>query len=156
MATDKKPWGILILGGINFFILGILFFLVSFIAYTKFSPQDLEKLFNKADFPARVNSELTPAPLKVALLSQMAISLIFIVSGLGVLLRKEWARKTTIYFSFSLVLLTFLSVLFYPALIKQLILQIAYLGTLIFYFTNKKVEEHFISLDDKSLFKKET
>jgi hypothetical protein len=136
---ERPPLGIKILGGINFFVLGIFFIILSIFFLTP-SFQS-EELFNT--FREEMGLKLTPQQFKISIFFQLFISIIFAISGIGLLLRKEWARKLTIYFSFVLFLLIFLSILFNPSLIKHSFPQIIYSGILIFYFTNRKIEEYF-------------
>ena len=73
----------------------------------------------------------------------MGVSVIFAVLGLGVILRKEVARKGTIYFSFFIVVLALLSVLLNPRSISHAIMQLIYPGILIYYFTSEKSIKYF-------------
>jgi len=142
VKIKKIPTGILVLGGINLFIFGLLFLSVSFFTYQELSARgdfllsEIEKYIP--------NVEIESQQLKVVVLAQMAIALIFCTSGAGIFCRKEWARRLTIYFSFFLVIMALFSVLVAPSLAAQAILQVVYPGILIFYFTNKRVEKYFI------------
>jgi len=133
----KTPQGVKILGGLNCF-LGAL----SLIRYFKVTPQDFDKaleLVRNQNLPA----DITFQQFKAYNIIPAAVAIMFIASGLGVILGKEWARRTTIYFSFAIVVLIFLAVIAQPGLISLVILQVFYLGTLIMYFTNKNVESYF-------------
>jgi len=137
---DKKPKGVYILGSINL-LLGIVFFSTSL---TTFSIVSLDKWEDfKTNLPSSFPSEVNFSRFKVMLFFQILISLIFIASGSGLLLRKEWARKLTVYFSFIYAFLIILSLIFSPMLIKQALPQIIYPGILIFYFTHKEIENSF-------------
>ncbi len=87
---------------------------------------------------------ITQEQFKIVLILQMAISAIFAVSGLGLLLQKEWGRRATLYFSFAMVIIAFVAVLFSGTVITHSIVQIIYPGIMIFYLTSKKIEEYFI------------
>jgi len=87
---------------------------------------------------------LTPEQFKSVILSQIILAGIFLVSGWGILSRKEWGRRLTLYFSFFMVILAAVSVLFQSSLINSVLLQIIYPGILILYFTNKKIESYFV------------
>ncbi len=87
---------------------------------------------------------LTPEQFKSVILSQIFLAGIFLVSGWGILNRKEWGRRLTLYFSFFMVILAAVSVLFRSSLINSALLQIIYPGILILYFTNKDVEKLFV------------
>lgn len=136
MNKQKKPGGVLILGLFNLVILGIIQ-LIAFLI-----PQDWQAL-NKMLNENGININLTPVLIKIMIIIQLIISLIFIVSGIGLLRGKNWARNLTIYFAFAICLLTLVSVLLSPSMVQQGILQIIYPGILILYFTNKNVEAHF-------------
>ena len=86
---------------------------------------------------------ITPQMLKLVFLGQALIALLFLISGAGILLRKEWGRKGTIYFAFVLLVLVFLSALANPSLLTQMIANIIYPAILIFYFSNKNLEKYF-------------
>ena len=147
MEIKKIPRGVLVLGGINLFVLGFLFLLASFFTYQELSVGG-EALLSEIEkyIP---DTEIQPQQLKVVILAQMVMAVIFCVSGGGIFYRKEWARRLTVYFSFFLVVMAFFSVLTVPGLVRQAILQVIYPGILIFYFTNKKVEKYFIEQKPK-------
>ena len=147
MEIKKIPKGVLVLGGINFFVLGFLFLLASFFTYQELSVGG-ESLLSEIEkyIP---DAEIQPQQLKIVILAQMFVAVIFCVSGGGIFYRKEWARRLTVYFSFFLVVMAFFSVLTAPGLVRQAILQVIYPGILIFYFTNKKVEKYFIDQKPK-------
>jgi len=92
---------------------------------------------------------LSTEQFKAIVLSQIIVAAIFLLSGIGLLLRREWGRRLTLYFSFFTVILAAVSVLFRSILINQAILQVIYPGILIFYFTNKKIENYFVPLKNK-------
>jgi len=142
MDEQKKPLGVSILGWVNCVIFGALFFFMSLSSYLKATPQDLEKI-TEIFKSQGISSQITFQQFKIACIFYIGIALIFFLSGLGLLLRKEWARKLTLGFAFFAVVVVFLAVLISPALIQQAIMQIIYPGILIIYFTNKKVEAYF-------------
>jgi hypothetical protein len=143
-ATDpkKRPLGVTILGGINCFILGGALFLLSLLVYINLSPENwqtvLEMLKGKTQ-----GMTLEYEQFKNSLLVQMVIAFIYACGGAGLLLRKEWARKLTLYFSFVIVIFLFISALTNPRFITQAVAQVIYPAILIVYFTNKKVESYF-------------
>jgi len=138
---ETKPLGVLILGGFNFLVLGIgsLFILASL--YFRSGSQSFQALLEQISkyFGARPEA----AMLKRAILAQMVVAAIFTLSGFGLLLRKEIARKITVYFSFLIVFLTFGAAILNGAIVREAFLQIIYPGILIFYFTHKNVEKYF-------------
>ncbi|MFH1771676.1 MAG: hypothetical protein ABH872_02570 [Candidatus Omnitrophota bacterium] len=138
----KLPLGVLILGRFNFFIFGLASFLLSlfmlFKPASRFSQSLLDKL--SAYLPEEA---LTFTYFKLAVVLQAAIALLFIMSGLGLLKRREWARKLTLYFSFASITIIVISGFRNTAIIGQGIFQIIYPAILIFYFTNKNIENYF-------------
>ena len=140
---EKKPLGILILGGFNFVVLGVLSLGFFFLIYKDPSSETSQSLL--AEFSKHIpDQSLTPRQFKAVALSQIILAVIFLVSGWGILNRKEWGRRLTLYFSFFMVILAAVSVLFQSSLINSILLQVIYPGILILYFTNKKIESYFI------------
>ena len=138
----KPPLGVLILGRINCFIFGLGFLFISLIVYFNINPQSFAQV-TEAFKASGLNLEITQEQFKLAILINAAVCAVFFISGSGILRRREWARKMTIYFSLAVVILTFIATIAQPAFIAQAILQVAYPGVLIFYFTNKEVEKYF-------------
>jgi uncharacterized membrane protein len=137
---ENKPKGVYIFGSLNL-VLGIIFLLTSLTTLLTLSPKKWEDF--KTNLPQNFPSEINFPQFKAMLIFQIIISLIFIASGLGLLLKKEWARKLTIYFSFVYAFLTVVSLVFTPTLIKQALPQVIYPGILIFYFTHREIEDYF-------------
>jgi hypothetical protein len=140
--VKKLPLGVLILGGVNVFLFGIIPLIISCLALLNL-PSSMEKVLESLKESEPLFNNIAPQHLKALLLSQTVIALMFLISGLGLFLRKEWARKMTIYFAFALLILTALSILRVPALAKQTLLNVIYPAILIFYFTNKNIGEYF-------------
>jgi hypothetical protein len=139
----KAPLGVLLLGGFNFFVLGLFSLFVFGATYLNTQSQGSQKLLE--EFRRYIpQSTINEEQFKVVLLLQLAISAVFALSGLGLLLKREWARRLTLYFSFFIVILAFLAVLVSTSLTTQAIVQVIYPGILIFYLTNKKVEQYFV------------
>ena len=136
------PFGVVILGRINCFFLGILFFVMFLSFYTKISPEKfdiiVQTLKNKG-----FHQEITMEQFRLSIKLYMLGACIFTVSGAGLLLKKEWGRIVTLIFSFVIVIFTLLAVLAQPVIIMQAIIFIIYPGILIFYFTNRNVEKVF-------------
>ncbi|MCK4519846.1 MAG: hypothetical protein KAT96_01610 [Candidatus Omnitrophica bacterium] len=148
IKEKKQLWGILILGGLNFFILGLLS--LNFFLFLYQNPASPTSQALTAEINKFLSGEfLSAEQFKAIVLSQIIAAGIFLISGLGLLLKKEWGRRLTLYFSFFTVILAAVSVLFRSVLINQAILQVIYPGILIFYFTNKKVEAYFVPLKNK-------
>lgn len=132
-----KPRGIYILGGFNV-LLGSL----GLWRYFSLNPQ----AFNQALDTFKESGFQTEASFQ-QFKTYGAITFIFssliLLSGLGVLLKKEWGRRLCVYFAFAVIVLLALGVFLQPAFIKLIFPQIIYFSLLIFYFTNKNVERHF-------------
>jgi cytochrome b subunit of formate dehydrogenase len=141
-VEKKAPLGVLILAGINVLLFGIIPFIFFVSAFFN-SPFPIEKISETLKKNEPLFSNINPHQLKTLFLFQALIAFTFLISGIGLFLRKEWARKLTVYFAFLLLILTALSTLATPALIKQIILNAIYPAILVFYFTNKNIGEYF-------------
>jgi hypothetical protein len=134
---QKKPLGVFILGGINCF-LGTLSLVQSF----QTNPEDVTT-FLKLLKNNNITIDMTSDQFKGYNIVAFVAAAIILTSGLGLLRRKEWARKMTVYFSFIMAAIIFLTVILQPAFISLVMAQVVYLGVFIVYFTNKKVENYF-------------
>jgi len=143
-----KPLGILILGGINFVVLGVLSLGFFFIVYKDLSSETGKALLAELS-KYTAGQTITPEQFKTIIFSQIILAGIFLASGWGILNRREWGRRLTLYFSFVMVILAAVSVLFQFSLINSALLQIIYPGILILYFTNKKIESYFVPTKDQ-------
>ena len=139
----KAPLGVLIIGGFNFFILGALSLIAFGSMYLNTSSSASQTLLDEfARYFPREN--LSQAQFKTVLKLQIAISALFLVSGYGLLRKKEWGRRLTLYFAFAMAALALVAVILSSGFATQALLQVIYPGILIFYFTNKRVEEYFL------------
>ena len=146
----KKPLGIFILGGFNFVVLGVLSLGFFLLVYKDPSSETSKALL--AELSKYIPGQtLTPEQFKSIILLQMFLAGIFLISGWGILSRKEWGRRLTLYFSFFMVILAAIAVLFQSSLINSALLQIIYPGILILYFTNKKIENYFVPAKNSEL-----
>lgn len=136
-GSDKKqPLGVIVLANINIIFNGIIPLLLVI------SPPGLEPLFIK--LKGIVDAKIDFAQVKsILVILQTIVSIIFVTSGIGLFLRKEWARKATLYFAVFLTVAAALSVFVNTSLLPHAFLQVIYPGVLIVYFTNKKVESYF-------------
>jgi len=116
--------------------------LLSLLVYINLSPENWQTVL---EMLKEKTQGMTPEynQFKNSLLVQMVIAFIYACSGAGLLLQKEWGRKLTLYFSFTIVIFLFISALTNPRFITQAIVQVIYPAILIIYFTNKKVESYF-------------
>ena len=140
--TTKRPLGVLILGSINCFVLGLIFLLFSISAYFSTTPADFEKV-SEVIKSQGIEFDISFEKFKQAALFDSLLFVFFLISGIGLLFRKPWAPKFTVYFSFAWALLVFLVSLAHTAFLRQMLLQIIYPGILIVYFSNKEVVKYF-------------
>ena len=145
----KKPLGLLILGGLNFIVLGVLSLGFFSIVYADPSSEVSKAMLLEFSKHAP-DQNLNIDQFKVIILSQIVPAVIFLISGWGILSRKSWGRRLTLYFSFFMAALSVISVLLQPGLINSAILQTVYPGILIIYFTNKNVEKAFVPSQKKT------
>ena len=146
MEEKKGPLGVLILGSINCYFFGLLLFTASILSYLTTSEEAFYRILPLFENRG-LGVGMTYQNFKTANLLQAAVSVIFFLSGFGLLKKREWARKLTIYFSLVWALVYVGASIIYPPSIKYLTLQFLYFGGLIFYFTNKKVEQYFREQD---------
>jgi len=142
------PLGVILLGKINFFLFGWAVFILSCYVLINLN-QDVLKQANDLLLQEGISFELTMAQVKAALMIQVFLSFLFIVSGFGLVKVKEWGRKYTVYYAFSLVVFTFLTAVIQRTFVAQAVLQIVYPGILIYYFTNKKIEAYFLKTEQE-------
>ena len=140
--ANPRLIGASILGWLNLIFFGVISFFIFFSVLSRPSSGIAETLSMVFQEKGIAIDFKTPI-FKIAILFQILLSIVFIISGIGILQKKEWGRKLTIYFSFLLLFIIAVGVFLNFALIAQAILQIIYPGILIFYFTNKQVEKAF-------------
>ncbi|MCK4912290.1 MAG: hypothetical protein KAS05_01050 [Candidatus Omnitrophica bacterium] len=144
----KKPLGLLILGGLNFIVLGVLSLGFFSIVYINPSSETAKVLL--IEFSKNIPDQaLSIEQFKAVILSQIILAGIFLASGWGIFNKKEWGRRLTLYFSFFMVILAAVSVIFQPGTINSALLQVIYPGILIIYFTNKNIEKVFVPSQEK-------
>ena len=138
----KRPTGVAVLGGLNCFLFGAVWLLVLSFVYFRLDPQTWETTLDVlSDRMGQINIDY--AKFKKAVSFQMLLSAVFGVSGAGVLMRKEWGRRTTLCLAFLILVLVLVSAISYPAVIPQMLFHILYAAAMIVYFTNKQVEQYF-------------
>lgn len=139
-----KPVGVIIFSFLNLVFFGavpLLAFLPAFIFAPQYLSEQITSLM-KSNMPL---DGVSPDTFQIRLFLGigMAESLIFIVSGWGILLRKRWALKFTLGFCLVILSLAVITAVFSPGDIRRIILNIFYPVTLIFYFTKKDIVEYF-------------
>lgn len=146
LMPKRMLLGVTIIGWVNFAILGLLG-LIAF-AFTYFAIDGnaaYRDMIMKEIKNQYANVQINYNYIKVGIAVQMVLFVLNIISGLGILMRKEWARRMTIYCAFAIVFIIFLAVIAKASFINQAIIHIMYPGLLIIYFTNKDVEKYFNS-----------
>ncbi len=133
----QVPLGIIILGSLNC-LLG----LSTLVNYFRITPQNFENLTGLLA-AKNLSPEITFQQFKASGGILVFVGSLFLASGAGVIGRKEWARKITLYFSFLVLAMIFLVALAQPALTGFFIIYLGYFAILIFYFTNKNIENVF-------------
>lgn len=136
----QKLLGADILGWLNLSVFGLLS--LGLVAVYSFSPEGIEKM--RAMFQQTgIEIDISEFHVRIVLIIEAIMALLFISSGIGILKKKEWGRVFTVYFAFIVVIIMMIAVIMKPVSFLQMMPQIAYAGTLIMYFTNKNVEKNF-------------
>jgi hypothetical protein len=135
------PLGVKLIGLFNFTVTGL--FSLAWVAVVFNDPAKLGEFVKSIGGDKLLDVNLAPQQLRMLILPQAGIALFYIVTAVGVLLRKERARKALLYFSFALAVFMVLGVLARPAAIMQIMAQAIHPGIMIYYFTGKSVVEWF-------------
>ncbi len=114
-----------------FFLTGGVFFL-----FASSDPKTIELIKEKMQFP------LTKEILLGVSIIYIVFSILFLISGIGLKMKKKWAHKFTIFLSLFFCLLILIGSLKASFNILN-ILFFLYLGIQIFYLTKKEVLELF-------------
>ena len=135
--------GILILGMINVGWFGILLLanLLLYIFLT-IEPQLFETI-TELIRSRGIEATFTYTIVKAAILIQMIICFLYVISGVGILKRKNWGRKFTVCFASIYVFVLFVLTVLQPPIVKYTLFRIIYPGILIWYFTSKKIISNF-------------
>ena len=136
----KNIW-INIFGFINFLFFGVLGLITSILIY--FFPEKTLSKFKEALADKSNLIDISRNYITTANIINILFSIFFIISGIGLILKKEIIRRFTIYFSFLLLVLFFLSALVNPAFIGNMIIFVFYLIILILYLTSKDIQRYF-------------
>ena len=139
MEEKRPPRGLSAIAIINISIFGLIALI--FLIRLNTNPQIHKQILSEMSFNEEI--KLDEERIRSFSLIGAAIPLLYIFSGAGLLFKKRWAARLTLYFAFFYVALVLLTVLFNPVAIQHAFLQIIYPGILIFYFTNKNGEEYF-------------
>ncbi|MCM8819416.1 MAG: hypothetical protein NC925_01300 [Candidatus Omnitrophica bacterium] len=142
MDDKKKPIGVLFFGSINCFLLGFLPFFMFLLTFFKVKPshvEELVELFKKKGIIIQISYR----QFQIINIIYILIAFIFFVSGLGLLLKKIWGQRLTVYFSFFWLILISFSALLNPSLIQYLFINAIYPAILVLYFTKKNIQNYF-------------
>ena len=135
------PLGVKAIGIFNFVVAGL--FSLVWVVVVFNDPGKISELIKSMSGGKMLDINFTPQQLRMLVLPQAGVALFYIVTAAGVLLRKEWARKALLYFSFALAVFMVLGVIARPAAIVQIMGQALHPGVMIYYFTGKKAVEWF-------------
>ena len=139
---NNTLWGVRILGGINCFVFGVLSLISLLSLYFNITQADLNKLMVLLKQNG-VAVTITLDQIKTVSVLYGFIAIGFMLSGWGLLQKKEWARKFTVYFAIGWAGLIFIISITHPAFIRYLFLKMIYPAILILYFTHKNVIQYF-------------
>jgi hypothetical protein len=139
--NSKAPLGVLIFAGLNTFFFGLLALIGSLLFIAR--PHFFENVMQTLSVNNTLMSTLSVHQVKELLYVQVVMATVYLLTGVGLFLRKEKARIATVYFSFVLLILVFISAVVQPRFAGQNIMNALYPVALIVYFTNKNVEQWF-------------
>ena len=137
----KKKLFINIFGFINFLFFGVLGLITSILIY--FYPEKILNKFKEVLVEKSNLVEISKNYINTANIINIIFSILFLISGIGLILKKEIIRRFTIYFSFLFLILFFLSALVNAAFITNIIIFVIYLIILILYLTSKDIQKYF-------------
>jgi len=135
------PLGVKLIGLFNFVVTGLLSLALFVLIFT--DPAKLTELIKNMGAEKMLDGKFTSEQLRMLILPQGGIAIFYIITAVGVLLRKEWARKALVYFSFFLAVFMVLGVILKPAVVVQVVGQAIHPGIMIYYFTGKKIVDWF-------------
>ncbi|MCF7869565.1 MAG: hypothetical protein K9L69_00925 [Candidatus Omnitrophica bacterium] len=141
---QKNPKGILILG-ILIIVFGVLslinYFTLNYNHYT----DSLEKIGQ-----GKIGSQFNQSQVKTANNISLIFSIFLLLSGLGILYRKEIARKVMVWFSAFIIVLFVLAAILQPSSIIFAFPQFLFFSLIALYFTNKNIKEFFYKKNNHS------
>jgi len=137
----KKNLFINIFGFINFLFFGVLGLITSILIY--FYPEKILNKFKEVLVEKSNLVEISKNYINTANIINIIFSILFLIRGIGLILKKEIIRRFTIYFSFLFLILFFLSALVNAAFITNIIIFVIYLIILILYLTSKDIQKYF-------------
>jgi hypothetical protein len=142
IEQNRKPLGVIIFGSLNCFFFGIFLTFSSIIVYCGITPQAYSQI-NELLSRQGLNSAIPYEQYKIKLLLMAVLSFVFFISGLGLVIKREWGRKLTVYYSFALLIWMVIKAITAPSFIDTAFIRALYPAALIFYFTGKRVTQFF-------------
>jgi len=136
-----RPIGVTIIGLINLVLRGLAG-LAAGLLIRGLSPDKLAQLKAQA-LQWGMEIPLGPAELKTAANAQMAVATIFIISGAGLLIGKDWARRLTLYFSLAMLFMAAAMVFMAPQSAGMALAEAIYPAIVVYYLTKKDVRQYF-------------
>jgi magnesium-transporting ATPase (P-type) len=135
---QKNPKGILILGAL-IIVFGVLFLINYFtLDYNQYA-ESLERIGQ-----GEIGSQINQSQVKTANSISLILSIFLLLSGLGILYRKEIARKIMVWFSAFIISLFVLAAILQPSFIVFVFPQFLFFSLIALYFTNKNIKEFFL------------
>ncbi|MFO8053222.1 MAG: hypothetical protein R6U54_04635, partial [Candidatus Omnitrophota bacterium] len=90
-----------------------------------------------------ITSQVNQSQMKMANNISLILSVFLLLSGLGILYRKEMARKVMVWFSVFIIILFVLAAIMQPSSIIFAFPQFLFFSLVALYFTNKKIKNFF-------------
>ncbi|MCF7873487.1 MAG: hypothetical protein K9L84_01380 [Candidatus Omnitrophica bacterium] len=134
----KNPKGVLILG-----VLIVIFGLLSLVNYFTLDHNSYRDSLKRIG-QNEISSQIKKDQIKIANQISLIISAFLLSSGIGILYRKELARKVMVWFSVFVVILFILAAVIQPASIIFAFPQFLFFSIVILYFTNKNIKDFFL------------
>jgi len=137
----KTPRGVRIISFLNVFVFGLLPLSASL--FVLFSPSRMTEMLSLFAQVDSVFKNLAEKQLRFLLLAQIGIGLVYFMTGLALMRGREKGRRATVALALAFLFLVLISVIINPAAVSQAVTNAVYPGIIIFYLTNKNVEQWF-------------
>ncbi len=143
----QMPVGVRLVGFFNLLFPGLLAFVMFLLILP--SEEKLIDLFRSIGGSPMHGTAFTVDQMRLMVLPQGAIALFYLISAWGLLQCREWARRATVWFSFAIMILLAVAVVFGPSMIGRVLLQAVHPAVMIFYLTGAPVVMWFSSKEQK-------
>ncbi|MCF7887222.1 MAG: hypothetical protein K9L71_02275 [Candidatus Omnitrophica bacterium] len=134
---QKDPKGILILG-VLIIVFGVLSLINYFTLDYKQYAESLERIGQ-----GEIGLQINQGQVKMANNISLILSIFLLLSGLGILYRKEIARKVIVWFSVFIIILFVLAAILQPSSIIFAFPQFLFFSLIALYFTNRNIKKFF-------------